>query len=80
MSVERVAWPTPDALDENAARLRQDLARALRTYESRYELSSDRLESELAAGRLRETADVSAWVITLRAYRKLNGARPTRLE
>lgn len=80
MVIEQASWPTTATLDENAERLRHDLLRDLRTYEARFELRSDQLESELAAGRLRETAEVSAWVITLRAYRTLTSARPTRLE
>jgi hypothetical protein len=80
MVTDRLAWGTAEDRKRDAERLRRDLARALRAYECRFELSSDRLESELAAGRLRETADVSEWVVTLRAFRALTSGRSTQLD
>ena len=49
----------------------KDLRRKIQSYEARFELSSDRLESELAAGHLRETAEICDWVIAVKTYRIL---------
>lgn len=70
-------------LDQNARNLRDDLTRRIRELEARYEIASDRLEEELAAGRLSDTAEVSRWVLLWRTLRSLNpktnGRGPARL-
>ena len=41
----------------------------LREYEARYEIASDGMEQEVAKGRMRETAEVSRWVVAWRSFR-----------
>ncbi len=64
-------WPSSSELERNTRQLRERLASDLRAYELRYELRSDRVEQELKAGRLRETAEVSRWIIAYEMYRSL---------
>lgn len=74
MAVQHVAWDNQALLAQNKERLLKDLRRRLRAFEGRFELSSERVEEELASGRLRETAEVCDWVIALRTYRALVNA------
>ena len=60
-----------DLLEQNGQRLLQELHRKLREYESRYELSSNRVEAALATGQLRDTAEVCDWVVALRTLQAL---------
>jgi hypothetical protein len=71
MAVQHVEWDNRVLLDQNRTRLLRSLRRKLRGYEARFELSSDRLDQELAAGRLRETAEICDWVIAFHTYRAL---------
>lgn len=70
-------------LEQNARNLRDSLRRRIHAYEARYEIVSERLEAELAAGRLPETAEISRWVIMWRTLRSLtsetNGRRSSRV-
>jgi hypothetical protein len=80
MSGERTPWPSNEELGRHTQDLVKRLEDELREYEVRYDVRSDRLESELQAGRLRETADVADWLIAFRTYRKLVCGRQTRME
>ncbi len=71
MAVRYDDWRDPAMLAENREQLLAKLTGKLRGYEARYELSSSRLEEELNAGRLRDTAEVADWVITFHAYQRL---------
>lgn len=71
MAVEHVAWPNAALLEQNRHRLMGELRAQMKRFEARYELPSSRLEDELKAGRLRETAEVCEWVMALHAYRAL---------
>jgi hypothetical protein len=66
-------------LEENLHRLIRDYERRVLEFEGRYEIESKDLAAELAAGRLRETAEVAEWVIawrTLEALRSEVAATP----
>jgi hypothetical protein len=66
-------------LEENLHRLIRDYERRVLEFEGRYEIESEDLAAELAAGRLRETAEVAEWVIawrTLEALRSEVAAAP----
>lgn len=80
MAIGHLAWDNAALLEQNRQRLLKEMGRRLREYEARYELSSDRLEEELAAGRIRETHEVCKWLVDLRAYRAMSHERPTRVE
>ena len=72
----RYADPLSDELLEmNRQRLVQELRHELRVFEQRYEIGSDQVEAELAAGRLRDTAEICDWVIAARIYRTLMNGR-----
>lgn len=71
MTVNHKVWDSDALLAQNRDRLLRDLRREMRGFEARFELSSDKLEDELASGRLRETAEVCNWVIATRTYRTL---------
>lgn len=69
--------PTDDApavLASNRARLERDLLHRIGNLEARYELSSDRLETELARGRMRETSEVAMWIVLWRTLKSLRDA------
>lgn len=80
MAVHNEALGTAEEQAANAERLRVELARKLNEYEARYELSSDHLEEELDAGRLRETAEVAEWFVVRYAHRALLHARTAGLD
>jgi len=69
--------PSTDAAKLNLGRRRMVRAtlRKMRRYEARYELTSDRVEAEMSAGRLRETAEVCDWVIAYHSYLSLQNGR-----
>ena len=71
MAVQQLSWDNEVLLEQNRHRLLTELLATLHTYEARYELDSDRLEAELVAGRMRETAEICDWVITLHSYHVL---------
>jgi hypothetical protein len=77
MTVQDVTGDSKLLLDQNRQRLLKELRASLHTYEARYELASDQLEGELAAGRIRETAEICDWVIALHSYRLLERERPS---
>ena len=72
MSIEQMAWGSAELLEQNRRRRLKELRREIQQYEARYELSSDLLEKELEAGRLRETAEVCNWLIALETYQALD--------
>lgn len=80
MPIEHVDWETDALLEQNRTRLLKELRRKIQDYEARFELPSDRLRSELAAGHLRETAEICDWVIAVETYRALEDGGKTRLE
>jgi len=80
MATISAEWPPKEELEQNRAHLLRELEQKLRRYEVRYELSSDRLEAELEAGRLRETAEICDWFIALQSYRSLKNDRQAQLE
>lgn len=45
----------------------------IRSFEQRYEITSARMETLLAEGKLQETADVASWLIALDVQRRLRG-------
>ena len=69
--IQSVEWTNEQLLAQNRSRLMRETQVKLRGYEARYELSSSRVEEELAAGRLRETAEICDWVIALHTYQAL---------
>lgn len=69
--MRQLIWDNAELLEQNRQRLLKELRALMWGYEARYELGSDWVEAELAAGRLRETAEVCDWVISLHAYRTL---------
>jgi hypothetical protein len=80
MAVGHVTWDNALLLQQNTDRLLRDLHKKMRRYEARYEIASSRLESEMAAGRLRETAEICDWLIALRTYRLLQDEQAARTE
>lgn len=60
----------PAELRLAAVSLERRLSMEVRAYEDRYEVESADLDQALRAGVIRETAEISAWVI---AYRTLIG-------
>ena len=62
-------------LEQNRERLLKELRHKIRRYEARFELSSERLEAEVASGRLRETAEICEWLIAFETYRTLGNGR-----
>ena len=77
MSVQQAVWDTSELLEQNRQRLLKELRREIREYEARYELSSDRVEKELEAGRLRETGEICDWLIAAEMYRALQNESQT---
>jgi predicted transcriptional regulator len=71
MAVQSVGWDADTLLEQNRQRLLKELRAVLHAYEARYELPSDRLEAELAAGRIRETEEVCDWLISWHTYQAL---------
>ena len=70
MAVQNVTWDSETLLEQNRQRLMKELLASLREYESRYELGSERLDDELAAGRIRD------WVIAFHSYQALVREHP----
>lgn len=71
MAVQHVDWENSGVLIQSRNTLKRELERTLRQYEARYELRSNKAESEMAAGRLPDTAETCDWVIAYRAYARL---------
>jgi hypothetical protein len=65
------------ALEANSRRLHGELSHKLHRFEWRYEITSERMEEELKAGRLRETSDVADWIVTIRAFQRLRNGKQT---
>jgi hypothetical protein len=72
MAVDHTVWGNTTLLQANRDQLRRTLQRKLRGYESRFELPSSRVESELSSGRLRETDEICDWVIAFRTLSALD--------
>ena len=75
MAIQEAAWGNAELLEQNRLRLLEDSERKMREFEARYELRSDRVEAEMDAGRLRETAEICDWVIAYHRYCSLKNAR-----
>lgn len=71
MAIQEASWSHNETLEANRQRLLKELRRRIRGYETRYELPSDQVKKELTAGRLRETAEICDWVISIEAYKAL---------
>ncbi len=80
MVVKDAMWPSTERLSLNARELIERLRQEIGGYEARIGVPSDRLEDELRAGRLSETAEIADWLISLKTYRKLMSAGQTRME
>ena len=78
MAVEHLSWDNAQLLQKNTERLLRDLKEKMRNCEARYEIASSRVEEEVAAGRLRETAEVCEWLIAIRTYRLLQDEQQAR--
>ena len=76
MAVQNVTWDSETLLEQNRQRLMKELIASLREYENRFELGSERLDDELAAGRIRETAEICDWVIAFHSYQALVREHP----
>lgn len=59
-----------DAARHDSAATRVVLEGRIREYEQRYGIDSDDVPARLADGRLQDTAEVSQWLILLRALRR----------
>ena len=64
-------------LEQNRRRLVHDYQHRVAQYERRYELKSEELNGALKQGRLRETAEVAAWLLLLLALAALASDRRT---
>jgi hypothetical protein len=74
---ERVLQDAFDVSGESLANYIAVLDAQLRVFEQRYELPSSALSDALAAGQLRDTADVSEWLFLARLRSELaREARP----
>lgn len=47
----------------------------IREYERRYEVSSERMQRELAEGTRKETAEIASWLMRLRIRERLGASR-----
>ncbi len=80
MTTSESPWASPSALLASRARMIEQTCRAIAAYECRYELSSADLEQALHDGILRETAEISDWLVKLDLFRALTDDGPARLE
>ncbi len=71
MAVQDVVWTNSELLEQNRRRLIKELRAKLSGFQARYEVAFDQVETEIAKGRLKETAEVCEWVIALHALRAL---------
>lgn len=78
MAVQRLTWSNAVLLQQNSDRLLRELRDTMRRFEARYEIASSRVEDEVAAGRLRETAEICEWLIALRTHRLLQDEQQAR--
>ena len=80
MVAQRATWPSAEELEANRQELIRQLQATIHDYEIRHGVPSEKLPAELAAGRIRETAEIADWLISLNALRKLRNERPARVE
>jgi len=66
---------TPQALEYNRLRLVESLQARLDVFEGRYELSSSEVLDALRNGTLRETAEVSEWLVIWGTYQSATRGR-----
>jgi hypothetical protein len=71
MAVQDVVWTNDELLEQNRHRLIKQLRGKLNTFQARYEIASDQVETAIAKGLLKETAEVCEWVIALHTLRIL---------
>lgn len=71
---------TPEALESNRLTLVASLRARLDIFEGRYEMASSEVLDALRAGTLRETAEVSEWLVIWGTYQSATRGRSTRSE
>lgn len=71
---------TPEALELNRLTLVESLRARLDVFEARYEMASPEVLDALRAGTLRETAEVSEWLVIWSTYQSATHGRSTRSE
>lgn len=71
---------TPEALEFNRIELVQSLRARLDVFEVRYEIPSSEVLDALRAGVLRETAEVSEWLVIWGTYHSATHGRSTPIE
>ena len=59
-----------DAARHDSAGTRVKLEQAIHELEARYEMTSDEMRQALAAGTLKDTADISRWLVLLKALER----------
>jgi len=69
---------TPQALEYNRLRLVESLQARLDVFEGRYELPSSEVLDALRNGTLRETAEVSEWLVISGTYQSATRGRSTQ--
>ena len=71
---------TPEALESNRLQLVESLRARLDVFEARYEMDSSEVLDALRAGTLRETAEVSEWLVIWGTYQSAARGRSTQIE
>lgn len=71
---------TPEALELNRMQLVESLRARLDVFEARYEMASSEVLDALRAGTLRETAEVSEWLVIWGTYQSATHGRSTPTE
>ena len=69
---------TPEGLEINRLQLVESLRARLDEFEVRYEMTSSEVPGALDAGTLRETAEVSEWLVIWGTYQSAARGRPTQ--
>ena len=68
MIVRDYTSDSPELRDQMRRQSIEEYRHRLSEFEQRYEVASERVEEEMARGRLRDTAETCEWVITYHAY------------
>jgi hypothetical protein len=71
---------TPEALEFNRLTLVESLRARLDVFEARYEMDSSEVLGAQSAGTLRETAEVSEWLVIWGTHQSATGGRSTQTE
>ncbi len=80
LQVEIHGADTPEALEFNRLQLVESLRARLDVLEVRYEIPSSDVLGALRAGALRETAEVSEWLVMWGTYQSAARGRSTQIE